>query len=64
MISWTMNKRAQVQIKDINTKKRLDLYQVQLVLMIVRDNVSWLSIYILDIYSTLLAAQVISKVVA
>jgi hypothetical protein len=72
-IIWcTMNRRVWVQIKDMNIKKKTRLLLitgsrnktwVQLVLKKVRNNVPWLSIYILDIYFTLLAAQAISKAV-
>jgi hypothetical protein len=37
---------------------------IQLVLTRMRDNVPWFSMYTLDIYFTLLAAQAISKAVA
>jgi hypothetical protein len=73
MIWWTINRRTQVQIKDMNIKRKTRLVLItrrmnktwlQLVLMKVRDNIPRLSIYTLNIYSTLLAAQTISKVVA
>jgi hypothetical protein len=68
-----MNKRVQVQIKDMNIKKETrfvlitesrNKIGVLLMLTRVRDNVPQLSIYTLDIYSILLVAQAIFMVVA
>jgi hypothetical protein len=68
-----MNKRVQVQIKDMNIKKETrfvlitesrNKIGVLLMLTRVRDHVPQLSIYTLDIYSILLVAQAIFMVVA
>jgi hypothetical protein len=67
-MNYEQKSKSLDQAHEYQDKTRLDLLLItrsrnkswiQLVLMRVRNNVPWLSIYILDIYSTLFAAQAI-----